>query len=250
MTSAARSGPAPASGVPNAQARRGGTRRGSGRASGGGDTGLRRCLLRLQFPAPWAPEVPGRRMHGMDGDRAGAAPWGEPHARDFPQGGRISEAPERPVGVPASPAWRGPECNPTCSWGSRGGRRGAQPLTDGTVRAAVGVLQPGTTERGREASVPSAVALTWRGGRPLRRCMRNLGCARALHTGQSIWKGTDRNLGPPGCWVFKGTLEISLGVLCLFSWARPWTPGLDRTQGLKSSRHWQSRESGGMGSDF
>lgn len=61
VTSAARSGPAPASGVPSAQARRGGTRRGSGRASGGVDTGLRRRLLRLQSPAPWAPEVPGRR---------------------------------------------------------------------------------------------------------------------------------------------------------------------------------------------
>lgn len=184
VTSAARSGPAPASGVPSAQARRGGTRRGSGRASGGGDTGLRRRLLRLQSPAPWAPEVPGRRMHGMNGDRAGAAPWGELHSGDFPRGGRDSEAPKRPVGVPASPAWRGPECNRTCSWGSRGGRRGAQPLTDGTVRTAVGVLQPGTTERGGETSVLSAVALTWPGGRPLRRYMRKWGCARALHTGQ------------------------------------------------------------------
>lgn len=116
---------------------------------------------------------PGGGMRGMNQDQAGSAPWGDPHAGDFPRGGRDSEAPERPVGVPASPAWRGPECNPTCSWGSRGGRRGAQPLTDETVRAAVGVLQPGTTERGGEASVPSAVALTWPGGRPLRRYMRN-----------------------------------------------------------------------------
>lgn len=141
VTSAARSGPAPASGAPSAQARRGGSRRGSGRASGGGGTGLRRRLLRPQWPAPWAPEVPGRRdARDERGTRRGLRLGGEPHAGGSPRGGRDSQAPAGPVGVPAPPTWRGPESNRTCPWGSRGGRRGAQPLTGGTVCAAVGVL--------------------------------------------------------------------------------------------------------------
>lgn len=159
MTSAARSGPAPAGGVPSAQARRGGTGRlGSGRASGGGDTGLLRRLLRLQSSEPWAPEVPGRRdARGQGEDYVlGTAPrWGLPAGWKGLRG-----PPLRPVGVPAPPAWRVPECNRTCRWGNRGGWCGAQPLTGGTVSTAVGVLQPGTTEQGGEASVPCAVALT------------------------------------------------------------------------------------------
>lgn len=128
--------------------------------------------------APAAAEIPGccaacsacsRQSHGllrypgggMLGDRARTMFWGQPHAGDFPRGGKDSEAPPlRPVGVPAPPAWRVPECNRTCRWGNRGGWCGAQPLTGGTVSTAVGVLQPGTTEQGGEASVPCAVALT------------------------------------------------------------------------------------------
>lgn len=154
------------------------------------------------------------------------------------------------MGVPASPAWRGPECNPTCSWGSRGGRRGAQPLTDGTVRVAVDVLHPGRTERSGEASVPSAVALTWPGGRPLRRYMRKWGvCARFAHKSVDL-EGDRLESGAPRMLDAQRNPRDCLGVLCLFSGARPWTPCLTRTSGLGSSRQWQSKGVWGMGSEF
>lgn len=56
-------------------------------------------------------------------------------------------------------------------------------------------------------------------------------CARFAH--RSVDLKEDSDLGPLGCWVFKGTSEIGLGVWCLFAWARPWTPCLDKDSGAK-----------------
>lgn len=102
VTSVAHSGPAPASGAANAQARPGGTRRGSGRAGGGEGTGLRRRLLRPQSPAPWALEVPGRRdergpSQGCSLGRARL--WGLPAGRKGLTGPRAARGCARSASV-------------------------------------------------------------------------------------------------------------------------------------------------------
>lgn len=130
---------------------------------------------------------PGGGMRGMSGDPARAAPWGEPVFGGSPRGGRDSQAPARPVGVPAPPAWRGPESNRTCPWGSRDGRRGAQPLTGGTVGAAVGMLHPAW--HGRRVVRPLCGGLDLARWSALGAVQAYTGDVRALPTGQVNLEG-------------------------------------------------------------